>query len=91
MTQASNISPVKSRFLIRYTSVKKLVKCPASDPLVTAFDFDQVKASLRSVLTEEDEEMEIVPHVKGSTDFEVYESVLVSCIVFNLKSYLVSI
>ena len=58
---------------------------------LTAFDFDQVKASLRSVLTEEDEEMEIVPHVKGSTDFEVYESVLVSCIVFNLKSYLVSI
>jgi nuclear pore complex protein Nup210 len=36
-----------------------------------------VKASLRSVLTEDDEEMEIVPHVKGSTDFEVYESVLV--------------
>ena len=50
---------------------------------LTAFDFDQVKASLRSVLTEEDEEMEIVPHVKGSTDFEVYESVLVSYIVFN--------
>ena len=35
----------------------------------------QVKASLRSVLTPDDEELEIVPHVKGSTDFEVYEKV----------------
>ena len=45
----------------------------------------QVKASLRSVLTEDDEEMEIVPHVKGSTDFEVYESVLVSLILLLNK------
>ena len=37
----------------------------------------QIKASLRSVLTEDDEELEIVPHVKGSTDFEVYESVVI--------------
>jgi hypothetical protein len=29
------------------------------------------------VLTEEDEELEIVPHVKGSTDFEIYESVII--------------
>jgi len=37
----------------------------------------KLKASLRSVLTEDDEELEIVPHVKGSTDFEVYESVVI--------------
>ena len=36
-----------------------------------------MKASLRSVLTDDDEEIEIVPHVKGSTDFEVYESVVI--------------
>jgi hypothetical protein len=44
-----------------------------------------VKASLRSVLTDDDEEMEIVPHVKGSTDFEVYESVVVSSTVSGLE------
>jgi hypothetical protein len=36
-----------------------------------------VKANLRSVLTPDDEELEIVPHLKGSTDFEVYESVVI--------------
>ena len=30
---------------------------------------------MRSVLTEDDEEIEIVPHIKGSLDFEVYEQV----------------
>ena len=35
----------------------------------------KVKANLRSVLNEEEEELEIIPHVKGSTDFEVYEQV----------------
>ena len=39
----------------------------------------QVKVSLRSVLTEDDEEEEIVPHVKGSFDFEIYKPV-------NIKS-----
>ena len=34
-----------------------------------------MKANLRSVLDSEDEELEILPHVKGSTDFEVYEQV----------------
>lgn len=29
------------------------------------------------MLTEDDEEIEIVPHVKGSSDFEVYESVVI--------------
>jgi len=38
----------------------------------------QVKASLRSVLTDDDEEIEIIPHVKASVDFEVYESVVVN-------------
>jgi len=37
----------------------------------------QIKASLRSVLTEDDEEIEVVPHVRGSLDFEVYESVVI--------------
>lgn len=32
---------------------------------------------MRSVLAEDDEELEIVPHVKGSTDFEIYESVVI--------------
>ena len=32
---------------------------------LTAFDFDQVKASLRSVLTEEDEEIAAVEEVSG--------------------------
>ena len=32
---------------------------------------------MRSVLTEDDEELEIVPHVKGSLDFEVYEQVTI--------------
>ncbi len=40
-------------------------------------DFFQIKASLRSVLTDDDEEIEIIPHVKASADFEVYESVVV--------------
>ncbi len=42
-----------------------------------AVGIGKIKASLRSVLTEDDEELEIVPHVKGSTDFEVYESVVI--------------
>ncbi len=29
------------------------------------------------MLTPDDEELEIVPHVKGHTDFEVYESVVI--------------
>ena len=37
-----------------------------------------MKASLRSVLTEDDEEIEVIPHVKGSTEFEVYESVVIN-------------
>ena len=39
--------------------------------------FTQIKASLRSVLAEDDEELEILPHVKGSTEFEIYESVVI--------------
>ena len=41
------------------------------------FIFTQIKASLRSVLAEDDEELEILPHVKGSTEFEIYESVVI--------------
>ncbi len=37
----------------------------------------KLKASLRSVLTPDDEEIEIIPHLKGSTDFEVYEQVTI--------------
>ena len=32
---------------------------------------------MRSVLAEDDEELEILPHIKGSTDFEIYESVVI--------------
>lgn len=39
--------------------------------------FTQIKASLRSVLAEDDEELEILPHVKGSAEFEIYESVVI--------------
>ena len=35
----------------------------------------QLKVALRSVLNEEDEEMEIIPHVKMSKDFEVYDPI----------------
>ena len=37
----------------------------------------QVKANLRSVLDSEDEELEIIPHIKGSTDFEIYDQVVI--------------
>ena len=43
--------------------------------IATSKGLGKVKANLRSVLNEEDEEIEIIPHVKGSTDFEVYEKV----------------
>ena len=39
------------------------------------FDFIQVKVALRSVLNELDEETEILPHIKMSKDFEIYEPV----------------
>ena len=35
----------------------------------------QVKVNLRSVLTDDDEEEEIVPHIKGTFDFEVYDPI----------------
>ena len=35
----------------------------------------QVKVKLRSVLTDDDEEEEIVPHIKGTFDFEVYDPI----------------
>ena len=35
----------------------------------------QVKVALRSVLNELDEETEILPHIKMSKDFEIYEPV----------------
>ena len=38
----------------------------------------KIRASLRSTLTPEDEETEIEPHVKATTDFEIYESVLMT-------------
>jgi len=37
----------------------------------------KVKANLRSVLDSEDEELEIIPHIKGSTDFEIYDQVVI--------------
>jgi len=37
----------------------------------------KVKANLRSVLDEEDEELEIIPHVKGSTGFEIFDQVVI--------------
>ena len=36
----------------------------------------QVRVTLRSVLNEEDEELEILPHVKMSKDFEIYEPIV---------------
>ena len=38
----------------------------------------KIKASLRSTLTPDDDETEITPHVKGVTDFEIYEEVLIN-------------
>jgi hypothetical protein len=38
----------------------------------------KLKASLRSVLTSDDEEIEVVPHVKGGADFEIYETIVIS-------------
>ena len=43
----------------------------------TEVGIGRVKASLRSVLTEDDEELEIVPHVKATADLEVYETVVI--------------
>jgi len=40
----------------------------------------RVKVSLRSVLTDDDEEEEIVPHVKGTFDFEVYEPIVIKSV-----------
>ena len=45
---------------------------------INRFFFFQLKANLRSVLTLDDEELEVIPHVKGSTDFEVYEQVVIA-------------
>ena len=38
----------------------------------------KIKGSLRLTLTSDDEETEITPHVKGVTDFEIYESIVIS-------------
>lgn len=38
----------------------------------------KIKASLRSTLTPDDDETELVPHVKGVTEFEIFEEVLMS-------------
>ena len=35
-----------------------------------------MQASLRSTLTPDDDETELVPHVKGVTEFEIFEEVL---------------
>ncbi|CAB4064919.1 NUP210 [Lepeophtheirus salmonis] len=35
----------------------------------------RVKAHLRSVLTSDDEEIEVVPHLRGNVDFEIYEAI----------------
>ena len=35
-----------------------------------------LQASLRSTLTPDDDETELVPHVKGVTEFEIFEEVL---------------
>ena len=45
--------------------------------LANSVGLGKVKANLRSVLTDDDEELEIIPHIKGSTDFEIYEEVVV--------------
>jgi len=44
----------------------------------TMVGIGKIKASLRSTLTPDDDETEITPHIKGVTDFEIYESVLVN-------------
>jgi len=43
----------------------------------TMVGIGKIKASLRSTLTPDDDETEITPHVKGVTDFEIYEDVLI--------------
>ena len=35
----------------------------------------KLQASLRSTLTPDDDETELVPHVKGVTEFEIFEEV----------------
>jgi len=44
----------------------------------TMVGIGKIKASLRSTLTPDDEETEITPHIKGITDFEIYESILIN-------------
>ena len=44
----------------------------------TGVGIGKIKASLRSTLTPEDDETEITPHLKGVTDFELFESVLIT-------------
>ena len=36
----------------------------------------KIKTALRSVLNELDEETEVLPHIKTSKDFEVYEPIV---------------
>ena len=36
----------------------------------------QVKVALRSVLNDQDEETEILPHIKMSKDFEIFEPII---------------
>jgi len=61
------------QFHLRYVSDNGLL----AEATMTSIGLGKVKASLRSVLTDDDEEIEIVPHVKGSLDFEVYEQVTI--------------
>ena len=38
----------------------------------------KIKASLRSTLTPDDDEVEVMPHIKGFTDFQIFEDMLMT-------------
>lgn len=44
----------------------------------TLLGVGKIKASLRSTLTPDDDEIELTPHVKGFTDFQIFEELLVT-------------
>ena len=62
------------QFKLNYVSESGLY----AEVTTASIGLGKVKANLRSVLTADDEEIEIVPHIKGSLDFEVYEQVIIS-------------
>ena len=45
-----------------------------------------MQASLRSTLTPDDDETELVPHVKGVTEFEIFEEVLLLLSLLSIET-----